>query len=60
MPVFGLERGSVSPDVLYVLNPKLRILLPTLDDAFRTVPVEEIAPMAQRLTAWPPHTCSAT
>jgi hypothetical protein len=53
--VFGLERGTVSPDVLHVLNSKLRVSIPTLDDVYRAVPVEEIALMAQRLTAWAPH-----
>jgi hypothetical protein len=53
--VCGLERGTVSPDVLYILNSKLRVSIPTLDDAYRTVPVEEIALMAHRLTVWAPH-----
>lgn len=53
--VFGLERGTVSPDVLEVLNSKLRVSVPTLDDEYRTVPVEEVALMAHRLTAWAPH-----
>ncbi len=59
--VFGLERGTVSPDVLHVLSSKLRVSIPTLDDVYRTVPVEEVALMAHRLTVWaPPRTCCAT
>ena len=44
--VFALESGTVSPDVLCVLNSKLRVSIPTFDDAYRTVPVEEISLMA--------------
>jgi len=53
--VFGLDSGTMSVDVLDTMNSKLRISIPDLDNAYRTVPVEEIASMAQRLAAWAPH-----
>lgn len=56
--VLGFDRGTVSPEVFDVMNSKLRISIPALDDAYRTVPVEQIALMAQRLAAWAPHLLS--
>jgi len=56
--VLGFDSGIVSPQALDVMNSKLRMSIPALDDAYRTVPVEQIAVMAQRLTAWAPHLLS--
>ena len=53
--VFGLERGTISLQDMDIMNSKLRMSMPALDDAYRTVPLEEIAFMAQRLTGWAPH-----
>ncbi len=53
--VLGFDRGTVSVDALDTMNSKLRISIPSLDDAYRTVPLEDVALMSQRLTAWAPH-----
>lgn len=53
--VFGFDRGTISVEVLDTLNSKLRMSIPDLEDAYRTVPLEEIAFMAHRLTTWAPH-----
>ena len=52
--VLGLDHGVVSVEVLDALNTSLRISIPLLDNAYRTVPVEQIAFMSQRMTAWAP------
>lgn len=56
--VFGFDSGTVSPQTLDLMNTKLRVSVAALDDAYRTVPLEEIAFMAQRLAAWAPHLLS--
>jgi hypothetical protein len=52
--VLGLDRGVASIEVLDVLNTRLRVSIPVLDNAYRTVPVEQITLMPQRMTAWAP------
>ena len=54
----GFDRGTVSDQALEVMNSSLRISISALDHAYRTVAVEEIASVAQRLTAWAPHLLS--
>jgi hypothetical protein len=54
--VIGVGQGSISVDELDAMNAsKLRISIPTFEDAYRTVPVEDIAFIAHRLTTWVPH-----
>ncbi|HVX23317.1 MAG TPA: hypothetical protein VHB02_18395 [Acidimicrobiales bacterium] len=52
--VLGLDDGAVSVEVLDLLNTGLRVSMPALDNTYRTAPVEQIAFMAQRMTAWAP------
>lgn len=54
--VFGVDRGSISVDDLDVVNSSnLRISIPEFEAAYRSVPVEDIAFIAHRLTSWVPH-----
>ncbi|MDA8290220.1 MAG: hypothetical protein M0Z33_00850 [Actinomycetota bacterium] len=52
--VLGFDRGTISLEALEVMNSELRISMPALDNAYRTVPLDEIAFMAHRLATWAP------
>lgn len=53
--VLGLANGTISVTDLDVMNSAPRMSIPDLEDTYRTVPVEEIAFVAHRLTMWVPH-----
>lgn len=54
--VFGTEWGSISVAELDAVNSStLRISIPDFEDAYRTVPLQDVAFIAHRLTTWVPH-----
>lgn len=57
--VFGFAPGSISVDELDAMNSsKLRFSIPAFEEAYRTVPLEDVAFIAHRLTTWAPHLLS--